>query len=269
MEQNSQEIKNERPEDTIPNGSETVVVETPRKNGSDDTAYDGMITIDENGMRWCTVKYAAEYLGKSSTTIRRYAQEKRFRHKQEQSPNNYGYTYLISVDDLELLKKLLDSNEKKSSVSHADTAFELLSQLNSLDLPSISDLKEKMEFLQDGQIAVGDVLSKLALQNEEFKSAQDTAGETLSNIVSQNREILQHIRSENESLAEQIKALTAENKKLMEQVKELTITVDRQKAVINELQSRGFFARIANKPPVTFLEDNSGNSGLLTDSEDR
>lgn len=265
MEQNSEITRDDCLKEEAVNLDEanTVVMDNSFKPSPDDPAYDGMITIDENGMRWCTVKYAAEFLGKSSTTIRRYAQEKRLRHKQEQSPNNYGYVYLISVDDLELLKKLMDSNEKKSSVSHSDTAFELLSTLNRLDLPAIGDLREKMEYLQDGQIAVGDILTKISAQNDEFKSTQDTIGESLSSISKQNDEIIKHITSENKGLEEKIQTLTSEKQKLYDRIKELEIIVDRQKAVINELQSRGFFARIANKPPVSYSDSLPNNGGTF------
>ena len=264
MEQNSEYLNEQASEETSgTNNQDTVVLGEKVKGSSDNTAYDDMITIDENGMRWCTVKYASDFLGKSNTTVRRYASEKKFKCKQEKSPNNYGYTYLISVDDLELFKSLLDANEKKSSVNHKDTAFELLSTLNNMDLPAINDLKEKMVDLLEGQMAVGEVLTKIASQNAEFKTSQDSVGEALSDISAQNKEILQHLISENE-------VLKKENKKLTEQVSDLTTTVDRQRAIINELQSRGFFARIANKPPVTAFgeQPNNGGSLLSTDKTD-
>ena len=264
MDNNEEIMKEETTKDESEPVDDAVVIDEPGKSSSNKTSQDDMITIDENGVRWCTVKYAASFLGKSVATIRRYAQEKRFRSKQEASPSNYGYTYLISVDDLVLMKNLLDSNEKKSSVSHSDTAFKLLSALNNLDLPALQELKDKVENLQDRQIVVADVLTNIVSQNSELKSIQNSVGESLSKISTQSNEILQHFISENENLSKEVQRLTKENQKLTERINELVITVDRQKATISELQSRGFFARIANKPPMVFSDSLPSNSFSLS-----
>lgn len=179
--------------------------------------YDmALLTDEETGEQWCTIKYAAKLTGLSYSTIRRYTKDGRLTVRTEDSP--FGKVNYVSMTEIEEFKSVYDLEKAKRGVRVGDYKFEMASFVKSSVAPAINELTESVGRLETSQAEL---------------MSQMSAGE--------------------QARAEQMDEIRAQNEALMAKLSEMSEIIARQDEAITELKAaadkagKGFWSRLFGK----------------------
>ena len=184
----------EKPSITI---DEDIKIIESNENSDSQSPYDLAIITDENtGEQWCTIKYAAKLTGLSYSTIRRYTKDGRLKVRSEDSP--FGRVNYVNMNDIENYKAAYDLDKAKRGVRAGDYQFEMTSYIRSAFAPAISELHDSLAALESTQNQLADSINSDA---EERRTQIET-------IKKQNDELMQKIGELSEIIIQQEQAIT-------------------------------------------------------------
>ena len=171
------------------------------------------ITVDENGVTWYSLKKAAQIIGKSVSTVRRYAKEGHIQHKIEVSP--YGEMYFLKKDEVDIIAYNQQMKVMKKSAGRADLSIEMKRFLETYESSILSPLQESISMIGETQQSI---------QN----SIEDTKN-NLDKAIEKNTQLEKTILEMKETMDEQQKK------------------IDEQQEYIEAQKKKGFFARLFGK----------------------
>ena len=210
----SQAESHENVSDTIVEEPEIEIQESKEDNETSSPYDMAILTDEETGEQWCTIKYAAKLTGLSYSTIRRYTKDGRLKYRTEDSP--FGRVNYVRISDIENYKAAYDLDKAKRGVRAGDYQFEMTSYIRSAFAPSISEIHKALDKLEDTQ-----------------------------------SELSRSINEENESRRAQFDKINAQNEELISKIGELSEIIARQETAINELKTaaekKSFWNRLFGK----------------------